>query len=91
VYYELRGYPHLLPELPTRGVRYALLANRFWYYDNAFVRAFSGVWNEVPFGELRQDALDRARVNVERHFFFVGEQERFDADLRACWAGSCPL
>jgi hypothetical protein len=26
--------------------------------------------------------LDRARENIERHFFFIGEQEHFRADVR---------
>jgi hypothetical protein len=82
VYFEMTSYPHLLPDLATRGVRHTILVNKAWYYDNVFVRTFSGVYRGVPFGELGRDALDRARANIERHFFFIGEQENFRADLR---------
>jgi hypothetical protein len=82
VYFEMKSYSHLLPDLEARGVRHAILVNKAWYYDNVFVRTFSGVHRKVPFGELGRDALDRARANIERHFFFIGEQEHFRADLR---------
>jgi len=82
VYFEMQYDPRLLPDLHARGVRHAILAKKFWYYDNVFVRAFSGVRKDVPFGELGRDALDRARANIEAHFFFIGEQENFRSDLR---------
>jgi hypothetical protein len=80
VYFDRRVDPDLLPDLEARGVRHAILATRSWYYDNVLVRLFAGAG--AAFGGLGPDDLARARANIERHFFFIGEQEHFRSDLR---------
>jgi len=48
--------------------------------DNFQVRLLSGVWYDVPFGELGREHLDRALANLET-FAVVGLTERFDESL----------
>lgn len=53
---------------------------RLWYLDNALVRMISGVHDQVPYGGMQREHLERAIENLQA-FRFVGFQERFDADL----------
>lgn len=51
--------------------------------DNGMVRFIAGdsdslFINRTPYGEVDEDLLEIAKSNLERYFFFVGLQERFD-------------
>jgi hypothetical protein len=49
--------------------------------DNAQTRLISGVWSQVPYGELSPDALELAKRRLRDRFDVVGLAERFDETL----------
>lgn len=49
--------------------------------DNAQTRLISGIWDQVPYGELSPDALELARRRLRDRFDVVGLSERFDETL----------
>lgn len=49
--------------------------------DNAQTRLISGVWDQVPYGELSPDALELAKRRLRDRFDVVGLSERFDETL----------
>ena len=81
--FALAHYPRNLPDIHTRGLRHAVVTRNFWFYDNTLVRTFAGIKDTIPFGKLDESAVEQSLENARRHFFFIGEQENFEADLRA--------
>jgi hypothetical protein len=52
--------------------------------DNLMTRVFAGVGREtVPLGHVGEDEVEIALANVRRHFSFVGQLDRADADTMA--------
>jgi len=49
--------------------------------DNGQARLISGVWNEVPVGEMTRVHLAQAKENLNNHFQVVGLANHFDASL----------
>jgi hypothetical protein len=49
--------------------------------DNCQVRLLSGVWNDVPFGEIGEREYRAADQHLRRHFSVVGLTRHFDAGL----------
>ncbi|HET7588350.1 MAG TPA: sulfotransferase family 2 domain-containing protein [Gammaproteobacteria bacterium] len=61
-----------------------LRCTRLWYLDNAMVRMISGVHDSIPYGQLDERSLEKAKANLHK-FDFIGFQESFEDDvLRLC-------
>lgn len=50
-------------------------------FDNGLVRQFSGIGDEVPFGEVDEAHFRQASKNLQNKFLIVGLQERFNESL----------
>lgn len=83
-YYYVRREPeHYLyeyTEVAGHTLREVIEARVTPMMDNFQTRLISGVWNAVPFGEMTEEFLERAKANLAT-YDVVGLQERFDESL----------
>ncbi|MDQ6983479.1 MAG: hypothetical protein Q9M44_02055, partial [Ghiorsea sp.] len=73
---------HYLSDLiKDKPIKQFLSETKYLDFDNGMVRQFSGTGQEKPFGLIDGEDLNRAKKNIEKHFLFVGIQEKFEISL----------